>query len=263
MRLAPTSSVAAASSLTAQRTPLTAQRSALSAALTIALSAGVLAGCGSAEKEPTPPASSAPASPVATSSASSSEASARTTVATAAASSTASATSTTRGAASDSGTDAARPAGSSKSTSSATSTSSVRVNTSKGPVELNESVQKAHETFGGLVPDELFARFSTCDSTGIKDSFNCSGPEVGQFQFFKSDAKAAQATQVLTELRSSRVVEDTGDRVVGWSTLGTTAVLTVVDNREGLVMQQMLSTDQEDPRDKIAELGLAATPSDS
>lgn len=246
MRLAPTSSVAAAS-------PLTAQRSALSAALAIALTAGVLAGCGSADKEPTSPASSASASPAAAPPSSSPETSARTTAATA--TGIASATSSTRATA-DSTT-------STKSTESAASTSGVRVNTSKGPVELNESVQEAHETFGGLVPDELFARFSTCDSTGIKDSFNCSGPEVGQFQFFKSDAKAAQATQVLTELRSSRVVEDTGDRVVGWSTLGTTAVLTVVDNREGLVMQQMLSTDQEDPRDKIAELGLAATNSES
>ena len=61
---------------------------------------------------------------------------------------------------------------------------------------------------------------------------------------------------MLTELRSSTVLEDSGDRVVGWSTLGSTAVLTVVENNEGLVVQQMLSTDQEDPEDRLIELGL-------
>ena len=64
-------------------------------------------------------------------------------------------------------------------------------------------------------------------------------------------------TQLLTELRSSRVVEDNGDRVVGWSTLGTSAIITVVDNEAGQVMQQLTSTDQDDPRQRIYDLGLA------
>ncbi|MGX1738507.1 beta-N-acetylglucosaminidase [Corynebacterium flavescens] len=120
-----------------------------------------------------------------------------------------------------------------------------------------KSVADAQKIFGSLAPDTVFAEFDRCDPAGVKDSYNCSGPEIGQFQFFKSQSKASQTTQVLTELRSSRVVEDDGDRVVGWSTLGTTAVITVVDNKEGLVMQQMISTDQEDPEDRIKELGLA------
>ena len=91
---------------------------------------------------------------------------------------------------------------------------------------------------------------------GNENNYNCSGPEVGQIQFSKSSNRATQTTQVLTELRSSTVLEDSGDRVVGWSTLGSTAVLTVVDNNEGLVVQQMLSTDQEDPEDRLIELGL-------
>ena len=124
-------------------------------------------------------------------------------------------------------------------------------------LKLKEEVEPVYDIFASIAPGELFEQFTTCDPTGIEDSFNCSGPEVGQFQFFKSKAKAAQTTQVLTELRSSRVVKDTGDRVVGWSTLGTTAVLTVVDNSQGLVMQQMISTDQDDPEKKIYELGLA------
>lgn len=139
---------------------------------------------------------------------------------------------------------------------STAASASARVSGTAGSLELNKDVEPAYEIFAALAGEELFARFSSCDPTGIEDSFNCSGPEVGQFQFFKSEAKAAQTTQVLTELRSSRVVEDTGDRVVGWSTLGTTAVLTVVDNKEGLVMQQMISTDQEDPEKKLRELGL-------
>lgn len=126
-----------------------------------------------------------------------------------------------------------------------------------GTEKLEKSVAKAYDIFAPLAPKELFALFDRCDSTGGDDSYNCSGPEVGQFQFFRSHSKAKQTTQVLTELRSSQVIEDDGDRVVGWSTLGTTAVITVVDNKEGMVMQQMISSDQEDPEEKIKELGLA------
>ena len=126
-----------------------------------------------------------------------------------------------------------------------------------GNEKLEKSVAKAYDIFAPVAPKELFALFDRCDSTGGDDSYNCSGPEVGQFQFFRSHSKAKQTTQVLTELRSSQVIEDDGDRVVGWSTLGTTAVITVVDNKEGMVMQQMISSDQEDPEEKIKELGLA------
>ncbi|OFN34557.1 beta-N-acetylglucosaminidase [Corynebacterium sp. HMSC072A04] len=122
--------------------------------------------------------------------------------------------------------------------------------------DFNESVEQAYEIFGGLVPEEIFAQFDRCDPNGVTDSFNCSGSEVGQFQFFKSKTKASQTTQVLTELRSSRVLEDSGSRVVGWSMLGNTAILTVVDNDEGLIMQQMISTDQDDPEERLKELGL-------
>lgn len=125
-----------------------------------------------------------------------------------------------------------------------------------GDEDMPESVADAYEIFSALAPREMFTQFISCDSAGLKDSYNCSGPGVGQFQFFKSDTKAAQTTQVLTELRSSHVVEDSGSRVVGWSTLGSTAVLTVVDNDEGLVMQQMVSTDQVDPKERLEELGL-------
>lgn len=126
-----------------------------------------------------------------------------------------------------------------------------------GNEKLEKSVAKAYDIFAPVAPKELFAHFDRCDSTGGDDSYNCSGPKVGQFQFFRSHSKAKQTTQVLTELRSSQVIEDDGDRVVGWSTLGTTAVITVVDNKEGMVMQQMISSDQEDPEEKIKELGLA------
>lgn len=122
--------------------------------------------------------------------------------------------------------------------------------------ELDKSVAKVYDVYKSLAPKDLFAQFERCDSTGGDSSYNCSGPKVGQFQFFKSHSKASQTTQVLTELRSSHAIEDDGDRVVGWSTLGTTAVITVVDNKEGLVMQQMISSDQVDPEEKIKELGL-------
>lgn len=121
----------------------------------------------------------------------------------------------------------------------------------------SEILSQVEETFSSLAPSSLFEQFESCSESGIDGSYDCAGPDVGQFQFFDSDSKAASTTQLLTELRSSRVVEDTGRKVVGWSTLGTTAVITVVDNDEGLVMQQMVSSDQEDPEERIYELGLS------
>ena len=53
------------------------------------------------------------------------------------------------------------------------------------------------------------------------------------------------------------MIKDTGKLVVGWSTLGSIAVITVVDNEKGLVMQQMVSTDTVDPTKRIYQLGLA------
>ncbi|WP_235923155.1 beta-N-acetylglucosaminidase [Corynebacterium lizhenjunii] len=134
---------------------------------------------------------------------------------------------------------------------------SSQASSSEAPGEfMAESVADAYEIFSPLAPRSLFEKFSSCDSAGLKGSYNCSGHKVGQFQFFDSESKAAQSTQVLEELSSSRLLYNDGDRLVGWSTLGTTAVLTVVDNTEGLVMQQMISTDQEDPKAKITELEL-------
>lgn len=144
---------------------------------------------------------------------------------------------------------------STSSTSSGTGSSS---STSSAAMSADEeTLAEVRETFAGLAPEELFDQFDGCSAAGISGSFDCQGDEIGQFQFFDSDAKAASSTQLLTELRSSRVVEDSGDRVVGWSTLGTSAIITVVDNRAGQVMQQLVSSDQEDPRQRIYDLGLA------
>lgn len=130
--------------------------------------------------------------------------------------------------------------------------------TSEGPTD--PAVEEVAEEFSSLAPASLFEQFESCDPSGLEDSWQCSGADVGQFQFFSGTAKAASTTQLLTELRSSRVVEDTGDRVVGWSTLGTTAVITVVDNERGQVLQQMISSDREDPEEIIYGLGLAEEP---
>lgn len=127
----------------------------------------------------------------------------------------------------------------------------------------DENIAKVRKKFGSLAPDELFDKFDSCAPNGVQDSMACSGDGVGQFQFFASDAKAASTTQLLTELRSSRVVEDTGRKVVGWSTLGNTAIITVVDNDLGLVMQQMVSTEEADPAKRIRELGLVDSESAS
>ena len=144
----------------------------------------------------------------------------------------------------------------SSTTSSTRATEST--STSSSAKSRDENVLgDVRDRFSTLAPPEFFDQFDSCVAGGLSGSFDCSGDGIGQFQFFDSDSKAASTTQLLTELRSSRVVEDNGDRVVGWSTLGTSAIITVVDNRAGQVMQQLISTDQEDPRQRIYDLGLA------
>lgn len=149
---------------------------------------------------------------------------------------------------------------SSSSATGAASSTSTRASTSKKSDDkeaADETVAEVAETFASLAPESLFAQFETCSKTGVSGSYDCSGAEIGQFQFFDSEAKAASTTQLLTELRSSRIVEDDGERIVGWSTLGTSAIITVVDNERGQVLQQLVSTEQEDPRERIGKLGLA------
>ena len=144
----------------------------------------------------------------------------------------------------------------SSTTSSTRATEST--STSSSAKSRDENVLgDVRDRFSTLAPPEFFDQFDSCVAGGLSGSFDCSGDGIGQFQFFDSDSKAASTTQLLTELRSSRVVDDNGDRVVGWSTLGTSAIITVVDNREGQDMQQLISTDQEDPRQRIYDLGLA------
>ena len=141
-------------------------------------------------------------------------------------------------------------------TSTVESTASSRASASGTTSKDAKSVAEAQKTFGSLAPEPLFQQFESCMPNGVADSVACSGLKVGQFQFFANESKAASTTQLLTELRGSRIVEDKGDRIVGWSTLGNTAIVTVVDNNKGLVMQQMISTDKQDPRKRIHELGL-------
>ncbi|PAT09867.1 hypothetical protein CKJ80_09335 [Corynebacterium hadale] len=150
----------------------------------------------------------------------------------------------------------AESTGSTESSASSTSKESgTRASTSTSAKD--KTVQEVTESFAGLAPESLFAQLDTCSATGVSGSYDCSGAEIGQFQFFDSEAKAASTTQLLTELRSSRIVEDDGERIVGWSTLGTSAIITVVDNQRGQVMQQLVSSEQEDPRERIEKLGLA------
>ena len=148
-------------------------------------------------------------------------------------------------------------AASTKSSSKKTAAGTADATSTSGKKQEADALAEVRERFSTLAPAEFFDQFDDCAAGGLSGSFDCSGEGIGQFQFFDSDSKAASTTQLLTELRSSRVVEDNGDRVVGWSTLGTSAIITVVDNEAGQVMQQLISTDQEDPRQRIYDLGLA------
>ena len=141
-------------------------------------------------------------------------------------------------------------------------TGEVETSTSAREVRLSRDVEEVYEIFQSLAPRSLFEDLDSCNPSGLENSWACTGSEAGQFQFFANNAKAASTTQLLTELRSSRVVEDTGSRIVGWTTMGTTSIVTVVDNDEGLVLQQMVSSDRIDPEDRIYELGLVEPPAD-
>ncbi len=143
-----------------------------------------------------------------------------------------------------------------ESTQTSQSETSQEAPTDESDEESDNGVAEVAERFSTLAPPSLFEQFDTCSPSGLKNSYQCTGAEVGQFQFFENASKAASTTQLLTELRSSRVVKDDGDRVVGWSTLGSTAVITVVDNETSQIMQQMVSADQDDPEQKIKDLGL-------
>ncbi|WP_254359908.1 hypothetical protein [Corynebacterium glutamicum] len=151
-----------------------------------------------------------------------------------------------------------------ETTESSTAETSTKesVETSTSKPRMTKDVEAAYKVFSSLAPVELFEQFETCDPSGVEDSFACNGPEVGQFQFFDNASKATSTTQLLTELRSSRVVEDSGSKVVGWTTIGTMSIITVVDNDQGLVLQQMVSSDKIDPEERIYELGLS-TPKDT
>ena len=146
---------------------------------------------------------------------------------------------------------------STKSSSKKTAAGTADATSTSGKKQEADALAEVRERFSTLAPEEFFDQFDDCAAGGLSGSFDCSGEGIGQFQFFDSDSKAASTTQLLTELRSSRVVEDNGDRVVGWSTLGTSAIITVVDNEAGQVMQQLISTEQDDPRQRIYDLGLA------
>lgn len=141
--------------------------------------------------------------------------------------------------------------GSSEGSSTATSTSSKR---RRDDAQVVEDVR---EKFASLAPESLFDDLDTCVETSLKGSYDCSGSTVGQLQFFASKSMAEDTADVLTGLSSSRVVEKTDEKLVGWSMLGKTAVITVVDKKEGKVLQQMVASDVDDPEQRIFMLGLA------
>lgn len=152
------------------------------------------------------------------------------------------------------------------SSSSATSSSSASAtpSTSTAPA-MKPDVKKVNDIFGTLVPNNVWTNFDSCTSIGRSTSaYECSGPDVGQFQFSQSQSKAASSTQALTELRSSRVLQDKDNKIIGWTTTGATSVITIVDNKNGTVAQKMVGADGTDPEQEIKRLGLVqqdATPS--
>lgn len=150
----------------------------------------------------------------------------------------------------------------STSSSSSTPTSTTSTSSTTSAKALPKDVEKVAELYKTIAPREFFEGLESCGSGGKKDSYLCSGHD-GQFQFDHSDSRAASTTQALTELRNSRVVEDTGSRIVGYSAIASTTVITVIDNDRGLIMQEMLTSDKTDPETRIRELGLVKEDEDT
>ncbi|GAB3088117.1 hypothetical protein [Corynebacterium aquatimens] len=142
------------------------------------------------------------------------------------------------------------PAETSVETSSSAEESTTETSEAEDP-----TITKVREIFASVAPDSLFDEFKSC-SASRKEYYECSGPEVGQFQFFDSDSKASSTTQLLTSSRNAKVIEENGDRIVGWMSLADSAVISVVDNKDGKVLQQFMQTGNEDPKERIESLGL-------
>ena len=160
-------------------------------------------------------------------------------------------------------TNAATPADS-------TSSPSASASADKDPKAAKESkeaqaIAEVAHTFSALAPESFFTHFDSCNPSGLEGSPECTGAASGQFQFFNDRAKADSTVELLTGLQSSHIVSDDGSRIVGWSTLGSTAVITVVDRKAGQLMQQPVSSGKIDPMTRLIDLGLvdaaAATPS--
>ena len=148
----------------------------------------------------------------------------------------------------------------SESESAEATTERTSTSTTSTAKKDDNGVAEVAKQFSTLAPPEFFEKLDSCTPTGLPDAFDCSSSEMGQFQFMESESVATTSTQVLTELRSSEVVEDTGRFVVGWSTVGSSAVVTVIDNDKGQIMKQLLTMDREGPREHIYKLGLAKRP---
>lgn len=148
----------------------------------------------------------------------------------------------------------------SESESAEATTEGTSTSTTSSAKKDDNGVAEVAKQFSTLAPPEFFEKLDSCTPTGLPDAFDCSSSEMGQFQFMESESVATTSTQVLTELRSSEVVEDTGRFVVGWSTVGSSAVVTVIDNDKGQIMKQLLTMDREGPREHIYKLGLAKRP---
>lgn len=217
----------------------------------------VLVACASDEGSTDKSAQPGTSTTTATSTSSASSSETTTSSSSSASSTTTGSSSTSATSASDDASSAATSAGVAADKSATPTTTSARSTQANNSAELPESVENAYEIFGDLVPRSLFEEFDSCEAVGMQSYYNCTG-SVGQFQFTESKSKAVSTLQTLTELRTSQVVDDSGERVVGWSSLGSTAIITVVNTESGLVMQHMISADAEEPEQKIKELGLVS-----
>lgn len=144
-----------------------------------------------------------------------------------------------------------------QSTTTEPTTSSTEETSSSRWLGGGDKLEEVRETFASLAPASLFDALDSCTETSLRKSYDCNGKDIGQFQFFESESMAKDTANVLEGLKSSTVVEETDNKLVGWSMIGRTAVITVVDVAEGKVLQQMMSSEMESPRDRIYELGLA------
>lgn len=113
------------------------------------------------------------------------------------------------------------------------------------------------DLFAPLTSGAFFDTMDTCEELAKEKTWQCQSNSLGQFQLTNSRTEARTQYSTLTQLNGAEIIVDDGARLVGWSTLGSNAIITAVDTDDELVIKQLVDSGETDPERRIVEAGLA------